>query len=157
LDPAANETARPNAPVPDDSMEAERKRAADWPHWPERGNGRARRARLERRLFRDSEREAGLVEAHEATRPIEEAAVDWADVGRPRDPVPEPRRAPATSTHDHLLFAWTPRGYALHERPDELPAIGALVRIDGHEYTVAKLTESPLPGDPRRCAYLDPL
>src|SRR5262245_12304421 len=37
-------------------MEVESKR---WPHWPERGNGTARRDRLELRLFRDTERQAG--------------------------------------------------------------------------------------------------
>lgn len=142
-------------------MDAERIRAADWPHWPERGNGAARRDRLERRLFRDSEREAELVRAEEAIRQIEQAAAEKAaEVDRLEQAVAaidvvEP--APAMDTGGHVLFAWTPRGYALHAGDGDLPSVGARLRLNGHEYAVAKLAPSPLPGDGRRCVYLEPL
>src|SRR5437764_8683217 len=104
-------------------MDVERKRAADWPHWPERGNGGARRDRLERRLFRDSEREAELAQAQEAIRQIEEAAAAKAAeidrlehvVAQIEEPEPEPEPAFEPVGETHLLFTWTPRGYELHE------------------------------------------
>jgi hypothetical protein len=63
---------------------------------------------------------------------------------------------PAART-THLLFAWTPRGYALQEGTGDVPAVGRRLSVEGRGYTVAKLARSPLPGDARRCAYLDPL
>ena len=59
-------------------MDVDRKRPADWLHWPDRGNGASRRDRLERRLFRDTEREAELVRAQEAIRQIERASAEKA-------------------------------------------------------------------------------
>jgi hypothetical protein len=141
-------------------MSIERKRA-DWPHWPDRGNGHARRDRLERRLFRDSEREAEFEQAQEALRRIEEAAaakafeielLEEAVAALEAEPEPEPEQVAA-----HLLFAWTPKGYALHEAAGELPSVGARVGINGTGYSVTKVARSPLPGDERRCAYLEPL
>jgi hypothetical protein len=148
--------------APDDDMGIDRKRPADWPHRPERGNGHARRDRLERRLFRDSEREAELAQAQEAIRRIEEAAaakVEEIDrleqaVAELDAPAPEPVNGHATP---HLLFVWTPAGYALHEGHGETPAPGVRVAVNGGEYSVAKVARSPLPGDERRCAYLEPL
>jgi hypothetical protein len=146
------------AAAPGDVMSIERKRA-DWPHWPDRGNGHARPDRLERRLFRDSEREAEFEQAQEALRRIEEAAAAKAfEIELLEEAVAaleaEPEREPVAA---HLLFAWTPKGYALHEASGELPAVGARVGIDDSHYSVAKVAGSPLPGDDRRCAYLEPL
>jgi hypothetical protein len=155
-------------------MDVDRKREADWPHWPDRGNGPARRDRLERRLFRDSEREAELEQAHAAIRRLEEATaakaaqvrrlertVERFDGPEAPEPGPEPEpepelaleRAPAGAAH--LVFAWTPQGYALHEQQGDAPAPGSRVTVNGVEYVVAKLVRSPLPADDRRCAYLD--
>jgi len=161
-----------NTPAPDDAMDVERKRAADWPHWPDRGNGHQRRDRLERRLFRDSEREAEIAAASETIRRIEqaaaakaaeverlEAAVEQLNGSAPLpEPVPEPELAPAPEVDKvgYLVFAWTPAGYSLHESAGDVPEIGSLVSVDGQEYAVAKLARSPLPGDERRCAYLEP-
>jgi hypothetical protein len=39
-----------------------------------------------------------------------------------------------------------------HDLPDARP--GGMVEVEGHEYVVARVGPSPLPGDPRRCAYL---
>ena len=159
MDPAANVTVGANVPAPDDAMDVERKRGADWPHWPDRGNGPTRLDRLERRLFRDSEREAEIAQAQEPIRQIEAAAAKAAEVerfeqvlGGVEESESEPR-----ATGDHLLFAWTPRGYALHEGLGALPGVGTHLGVNGHDYTVSKLARSPLPGDGRRCVYLDPL
>jgi hypothetical protein len=100
------------------TMDVERKRA-DWPHWPDRTNGPARRDRLERRLFRDSEREAEVERAELAIQQIGLAAVAKAADGD------------ASSPGERIVF-------------------------DGSERAVAKLGPSPLPGDDRRCAYLEP-
>ncbi len=55
----------------------------------------------------------------------------------------------------HLLFVWKPTGYVLEERDGELPLVGSEVELDGDErQKVSKIGPSPLPGDSRRCAYL---
>jgi hypothetical protein len=169
LDLAANVTAGANSPAPDDAMDVERKRAANWPHWPNRGDGPTRRDRLERRLFRDSEREAELAQAHETIRRIEEAAdakaaeverleQELARVEHDAAPEPEPEPDPEPAViGDFLLFAWAPHGYALHQGCGDPPAVGSRLLVNGHDYAVSKLARSPLPGDERRCAYLEPL
>jgi len=141
-------------------MDVERKRAADWPHWPSRGSSSSRRTRLERRLFRDSEREAEIAQAQEAVRQIEQATAAKAAeierlelaVGGIAEPAVEPEPA-----GDYVLFAWAPKGYALHEGHGVTPAVGTRLQVGGQDYAVVKLAGSPLPGDERRCAYLDPL
>ncbi len=147
------------------------RRRADWPHWPDRANGPTHRDRLERRLFRDSEHEAEIERTRAAIVQLElAAAAKAAQVERlehavaqtnghvpppEREPVqePEPERAPAST---HLVFAWTPSGYSLHTAEGDAPAPGTRLAIAGTEHRVARLGPSPLPGDPRRCAYLDP-
>jgi len=56
----------------------------------------------------------------------------------------------------YLLFVWKPSGWELREREGDPPAAGAEVEEDGVRMTVTKLAPSPLPGDDRRCAYLQP-
>ena len=60
----------------------------------------------------------------------------------------------------YLLFVWKPTGYELVERAGEPPTPGAEVRLDENEaarFVVSKIAPSPLPGDQRRCAYLQPI
>ncbi len=58
----------------------------------------------------------------------------------------------------HLLFVWKATGYELQEREGELPTIGSVVELDdGLRQEVNRLAPSPLPGDDRRAAYLQPL
>ncbi len=59
----------------------------------------------------------------------------------------------------HLLFVWRPSGYVLREREGEPPAPGNAVELedDGARFVVAKVAPSPLPGDDRPCAYLQPV
>jgi hypothetical protein len=54
----------------------------------------------------------------------------------------------------HLLFVWRPTGYVLEERDGDPPVVGAEVELDGDRQRVSKVGPSPLPGDPRLCAYL---
>ncbi len=58
----------------------------------------------------------------------------------------------------HLLFIWKATGYELQERDGELPTVGSVVEVDdGLRQEVNRLAPSPLPGDDRRAAYLQPL
>jgi hypothetical protein len=57
----------------------------------------------------------------------------------------------------HLLFVWKTSGYELRERDGEPPAVGDEVEEDAVRLTVTKVAPSPLPGDRRRCAYLQPV
>jgi hypothetical protein len=54
----------------------------------------------------------------------------------------------------HLVFVWTPAGYQLREKEGEPPAVGDEVEEDGTRLRVVKVGPSPLPGDPRSCAFL---
>jgi hypothetical protein len=54
----------------------------------------------------------------------------------------------------HLLFVWKPSGYELREAEGDAPAVGAIVEVDELEEQVVKIGPSPLPNDPRPCAYL---
>ena len=58
----------------------------------------------------------------------------------------------------HLLFVWKATGYELRERDGEPPSVGSIVELDdGIRQEVNRISPSPLPGDARRAAYLQPL
>jgi hypothetical protein len=54
----------------------------------------------------------------------------------------------------YLLFVSKPSGYELFERDGDPPGVGAEIEQDGKTMRVAKIAQSPLPGDKRPCAYL---
>ena len=56
----------------------------------------------------------------------------------------------------HLLFVSTSRGYQLVEQDGPPPAAFGDVTVPGHEglFRVVKVAASPLPNDPRACAYV---
>jgi hypothetical protein len=54
----------------------------------------------------------------------------------------------------HLLFIWKPSGYELREGQGEPPKVGSEVEADDGKLRVTKIAPSPLPNDPRPCAYL---
>jgi hypothetical protein len=55
----------------------------------------------------------------------------------------------------YLLFVSRPSGYELVERTGEPPEVGAEVELEGGlRLRVAKVASSPLPQDPRPCAFL---
>jgi hypothetical protein len=62
---------------------------------------------------------------------------------------------PQQSTH--LRFLWTASGYELREREGDVPGVGEEVEEDEQRLRVTKVAPSPLPGDLRRCAYLQPV
>lgn len=55
----------------------------------------------------------------------------------------------------HVLFVWSPAGYELLSRAGEPPPVGSEVGVSGGLRVVTKIGPSPLPGDKRRCAFLD--
>ena len=57
----------------------------------------------------------------------------------------------------HLRFVWKATGYELREREGEAPSVGEQVEEDDERLFVTKVAPSQLPGDTRRCAYLQPL
>jgi hypothetical protein len=62
----------------------------------------------------------------------------------------------SVSEERYLLYVWTPNGYALEEREGELPEVGSQLTVSATRLLVSKIAPSPLPNDPRRCAYLQP-
>ncbi|HET8872857.1 MAG TPA: hypothetical protein VFM83_04165 [Gaiellaceae bacterium] len=54
----------------------------------------------------------------------------------------------------YLLFVSKPTGYELRERDGELPPVGTVVNEEEGRMIVTRVGPSPLPGDDRRCAYL---
>jgi hypothetical protein len=57
----------------------------------------------------------------------------------------------------HVRFVSTPNGYRFQERDGEPPPVGAEVEEENSRFVVTKVAPSPLPGDERRCAYLQPV
>lgn len=66
-------------------------------------------------------------------------------------PVVVPASVPEPEASTYVLFLPSASGYVLVERDGPVPSPGEIV--DG-EYVVAKVVRSPLPDDPRLCAYL---
>ena len=54
----------------------------------------------------------------------------------------------------YLLFVSKPSGYELREEAGDPPAVGAEVEADNMKLRVTKIAPSPLPNDPRLCAYV---
>ena len=59
-----------------------------------------------------------------------------------------------STAEKYLLFVWKPTGYELRERDGEIPGLGTVVELDEGRMEVNRIAPSPLPGDGRRCAYL---
>jgi hypothetical protein len=60
------------------------------------------------------------------------------------------------SEERYLLYVWTSSGYELEERAGELPEVGSQLTVGDTRLLVGKIAPSPLPNDPRPCAYLQP-
>jgi hypothetical protein len=54
----------------------------------------------------------------------------------------------------YLLFVSKPTGYELRARDGELPQVGTVLEEEEGRMMVTRIGPSPLPGDDRRCAYL---
>ena len=61
------------------------------------------------------------------------------------------------SSVTYLVFLWRPSGYELVEREGDPPSVGDVIDDNGSRVTVLKVVASPLPGDSRRCAYVQPV
>ena len=57
----------------------------------------------------------------------------------------------------YVVFVWTPNGYELRAREGDPPPVGSEIEEQSERFTVTKVAASPLPGDSRRCAYLQPV
>jgi hypothetical protein len=57
----------------------------------------------------------------------------------------------------HLLFVWKASGYELVEAQGDAPDVGAEIEQGETTFHVVKIGASPLPGDDRPCAYLQPV
>ena len=55
---------------------------------------------------------------------------------------------------DYLCFAPGKKGYRLVPASGAMPGVGDRHQLHGAEYVVTRVGRSPLPSDPRRCAYL---
>jgi len=73
-------------------------------------------------------------------------------------PTPEPCGRDQRTAERHLLFISTSGGYALVEREGPPPPVGRGIEIPEQavSFLVRKVGPSPLPNDPRTCAYLEP-
>jgi hypothetical protein len=71
-------------------------------------------------------------------------------------PIEAKQRSDQQADERHLLFVSTSRGYQLVERDGPPPAAFGDVTVPGHEglFRVVKVAASPLPNDPRVCAYV---
>jgi hypothetical protein len=74
----------------------------------------------------------------------------------------EQRRAESVADNaadeEHVLFVASASGYELLPRDGQVPELGSeIVLSDGAKeaYRVCKVGPSPLPGDRRRCAFLE--
>ena len=60
----------------------------------------------------------------------------------------------------HVLFISHASGYQLLSREGRAPEAGTEISLSergGRRYRVSKVGPSPLPDDPRRCAFLEPV
>ena len=62
---------------------------------------------------------------------------------------------PEETYAEFLVFAPGATGYELSQHAGAPPEVGVVAELDGVEFRVVKIGRSPLPADPRRCAYLD--
>jgi hypothetical protein len=53
----------------------------------------------------------------------------------------------------HLLFVWSPTGYTLREHEGDPPPVGHEFEDGDRTLVVSRIGASPLPGDPRPCAF----
>jgi len=77
---------------------------------------------------------------------------------KPPPPPPEGEAKEATALPapaGHVLFAPAPDGYRLLQRDGPPPDRGAALELDDGLFLVLRLGPSPLPGDPRRCAFVE--
>ena len=113
-----------------------------------------RRAAVERREETAAEREAAL---EQVAADLRDRELELAERERSRRRRRRARAAGRTEPEaaTHLLYV-ARDGWQLVERDGPVPALDAAVDVDGVPLVVTRVGRSPLPGDPRACAYLEP-
>ena len=113
-----------------------------------------RRAAVERREETAVERETAL---DRMASDLSERELRLAELERSRAVVSDLERPPAEvpAAATHLLYV-AREGWQLVERDGPVPPLDASVEVDGESLVVARIGRSPLPDDPRACAYLEP-
>ena len=129
-----------------------------------------RRAAVERREEAAKEREATLkrIAAELTGREIQLAEAERASPIAGREgplravvsvasglPLPDRGDAAEPDATGHILFL-AGESYRVIEREGQVSRVDALVEVDGKEFVVTRVGRSPLPGDRRACAYLEP-
>lgn len=105
------------------------------------------------------DRLAGLIER--VVELVDEVSGGRAAAPRPEPALPEPAaqaalpEAPEPAASGWLAFVPSPQGYALLERAGLVPVPGQELDLDGVRYRVLREAPSPLPGDRRRCVYVE--
>lgn len=74
---------------------------------------------------------------------------------RPREEIVSNQHNPSPAVDGWVAFVDSPAGYRLLVNHGPPPSRGAAVELDGGAYRVLRLGPSPLPCDPRRCAFLE--
>lgn len=134
-----------------DSREAELSRLID------EVTTREERVRADEAEVARRREQLGAVELKRAAVERREQAVAELELALARgEGLPDEGVAAQVSTIDPSpLLVFVPgSGYSLHELEQSPPRSGDAVLVGGEEYVVARTGPSPLPGDPRRCAYL---
>jgi hypothetical protein len=116
-----------------------------------------RRAALERREAAITDREAALERIAAA---LQDREYELADREREAAAAPvapsAPQEAAGPEESAHVVFAAGER-YRVVELDGPAPEPGTEIELDGRRFRVQRLGASPLPGDTRRCAYVEPL
>ncbi len=114
-----------------------------------------RRAAVERREEALAAREEALdrISAELTRRESELAAAEEALAHSAAQDVDVPRNEPEARAH---IVYFPGAGYSLEEHPGPAPEPGSVVVVAGRPLVVARVGRSPLPGDGRLCAYLEP-
>ena len=73
----------------------------------------------------------------------------------PAEPRPAAPAEPPPEDEVWVAFVPSPHGYRLLERRGGRPDPGQMLELDDGSYRVLRLAPSPLPGDKRRCAFVE--
>ena len=86
---------------------------------------------------------------------IDQVTLAPAPARAPPSPEPAATIPPTQADDGHVLFVSASDGYRLLRRHGPPPDRGAALELDDGVYLVLHLGPSPLPGDRRRCAFLE--
>ncbi len=73
----------------------------------------------------------------------------------PREEIVLQQHNPGPAADGWVAFVPSPDGYRLLRRDGLPPGRGAVLELEGGTFVVLRLGPSPLPGDRRRCAFVE--